>query len=426
MRWLYTGVVRPALIYGAVVWWRVTKTPQYQQKLAQLTRLAVMTWGPIRRSTPTAALEILSYIPPIDLYLEGEVQKTWLRINTMRSETWDGIGDKGRGHRRTLQSLTSHLPLSSQQTEEIKSFNKYTRSYDVIPSDLNYNPPVKCHSEGLRLKGHAGVSYTIRVREHVVEEFSTPLGPNATLLQASAIACTLATLAVQKFTGLGDIVIFTSQQMVRLLDQPNFTKLTALMAALELDKLSEFQKTSIQPIKLISHERRHVRGLATKAASQDFDGRYEIPWTKKSLQVIINDDLKVKWDKRWNSLTIARQSRELWHRADEEASLELARVSRDLFGKLVGLITGHNFYRRHSHLLKEADRPICRLCGFSEETSLHLLVECPLLSTERLRMLGFDRADTMSQNGYDCSQTPYMSYSKSSHGLMVDSTRREY
>ena len=180
----------------------------------------------------------------------------------------------------------------------------------------------------------------------------------------------------------------------------------ALTAALELDKLSVSQKTFVQPIKLLSHECRHVRSLAINVASKDNADQYEIPWTKKSLQVMIDNDLKSKWEQRWTSLTIARQSRELWHQADEEASLELTRVSRDLFGKLIGLLTGHNYYMRHSHLLKEANSPICRLCGLSEETSLHLLVECPSLSTERLRTLGFDRADSTSRNGYDCSQTP--------------------
>ena len=112
-------------------------------------------------------------------------------------------------------------------------------------------------------------------------------------------------MAAQKFTGLGDISIYTPHRTVRLLDQPSFTKLTALTAALELDKLSELQRTFVQPIKLLSHEHCHVRSLAIKAASQDDDGRYEIPWTKKSLQVIIDNDLKAKWEQRWTSLTIA-------------------------------------------------------------------------------------------------------------------------
>ena len=58
------------------------------------------------------------------------------------------------------------------------------------------------------------------------------------------------------------------------------------------------------------------------------------------------------------------------------------------YGELVRLLTGHNFLNRHSFLLGETETADCRLCNESEETSEHLLCDCPVLSDTRFRILG--------------------------------------
>ena len=99
MRWMYTGIVRPALTYGAVVWWRIAAGPTRRLLLTRINRLALLSFGGFRRSTPTAGLEVIGYLPPLDLYMEGVATKAWLRIRDLRPDIWDGVGDgKGRGH----------------------------------------------------------------------------------------------------------------------------------------------------------------------------------------------------------------------------------------------------------------------------------------------------------------------------------------
>ncbi len=55
---------------------------------------------------------------------------------------------------------------------------------------------------------------------------------------------------------------------------------------------------------------------------------------------------------------------------------------------MVQLITGHNFLQRHKVIVQEDVDPLCRSCGEDEETSHHVVAECPAFAAIRLRVLG--------------------------------------
>jgi hypothetical protein len=60
-KWSWTGVFRLALTYGAIVWSRTASQAWARKKLQQLQRLALSQISHVRPSTPSAALEIISY-----------------------------------------------------------------------------------------------------------------------------------------------------------------------------------------------------------------------------------------------------------------------------------------------------------------------------------------------------------------------------
>ena len=79
MKWVYTGIVRPKLSYGSLVWAH-NLSPKQHKKLKQLNQIACMSLTPTTRSTPQAALEILYNIKPLDLHLTETGIKTYLRL----------------------------------------------------------------------------------------------------------------------------------------------------------------------------------------------------------------------------------------------------------------------------------------------------------------------------------------------------------
>ena len=53
------------------------------------------------------------------------------------------------------------------------------------------------------------------------------------------------------------------------------------------------------------------------------------------------------------------------------------------------MLSGHDPFNYHGHIIGEVEDPECRLCMEDDESSLHLLYECPALGTKRLDILGY-------------------------------------
>ena len=67
MLWAYESLIVPSLAYGAVVWSQSTLSKSTLNKMGQLNRLAAILTSPIRKSTPTAGLEVILGLKPPDL-----------------------------------------------------------------------------------------------------------------------------------------------------------------------------------------------------------------------------------------------------------------------------------------------------------------------------------------------------------------------
>ena len=63
MVWTYKAMVQPIMLYAASVWASRLDT-KTAAGLKRLNRLALMGLGPMRKSTPTAGLEIILDVPP--------------------------------------------------------------------------------------------------------------------------------------------------------------------------------------------------------------------------------------------------------------------------------------------------------------------------------------------------------------------------
>jgi hypothetical protein len=50
---------------------------------------------------------------------------------------------------------------------------------------------------------------------------------------------------------------------------------------------------------------------------------------------------------------------------------------------VMGLLIGHNTLKRHLHIMRLCNDPMCRKCGTEEETSVHILCECEALASLR-------------------------------------------
>jgi len=116
MRWTYIQVVRPALTYGCLFWGRLCSA--FRARLYSLQRLALMQFGNFRRGTPSEGLNMFFNLPPLDLFIEGEMLRVYHRLYRKVEVRWDGApvlsGTGYRNHFHHVKSLYgSFLTLSA-------------------------------------------------------------------------------------------------------------------------------------------------------------------------------------------------------------------------------------------------------------------------------------------------------------------------
>ena len=86
LMWAYKSLVVPSLAYGALVWGHSPLNATTLKNHGQLNRLAAIMTSPVRKSTPTAGLELKS----LDLVFRDARLLDSLRGNPRTR--WEGIG----------------------------------------------------------------------------------------------------------------------------------------------------------------------------------------------------------------------------------------------------------------------------------------------------------------------------------------------
>jgi len=91
----------------------------------------------------------------------------------------------------------------------------------------------------------------------------------------------------------------------------------------------------------------------------------------------------------WRDLAhTQRQARELISGTCPGFKAKFLSFNRTQSRVVTGILTAHNTLRRHLHLLRLIDSPLCRACGVKEENSAHILCECEALASLRHTYLG--------------------------------------
>ena len=98
----------------------------------------------------------------------------------------------------------------------------------------------------------------------------------------------------------------------------------------------------------------------------------------------INDYFMKKWSKAWQSYSEARQTKIWFPRPNPKKSLLLLKMDRNNLSRMVQFITGHNKLKRHKNIQDGIlDPHSCRLCLEEEESSFHVIAECPAMQIHR-------------------------------------------
>jgi hypothetical protein len=76
VHWLYTRVIRPSILYAALVWWPKVWKKSTKIQLGRIQRMACLAITGAVKSTPTAAVEVLLNMTPLELLIIAEARMT--------------------------------------------------------------------------------------------------------------------------------------------------------------------------------------------------------------------------------------------------------------------------------------------------------------------------------------------------------------
>ena len=299
-------------------------------------------------------MEAIGYLPPMDLFLEGEVTKAWIRIKPIRPEIWDGIGTGGfRGHRFALQKLLEGFNIPDLVSDETPEIKKWERGFQV---DLKFNNSaprynsVTCFTAGAKVNAKAGSGFILRVdRTDTIIREAFPLGTFPSKFQAEMTAVMRAAEALLPCVHYGPITIHCDSQAVLVaLNSPVIHSKTTLATHFALDELAEASQYSVKVAwatyrgNLCAQE---ALVLAQRGALlPPSEPEPVLPIPKSHTSSVINEAVEKRWNHRWtHETTTARQSRMFWPQIDKQKSNQLLLCNRQDFGEAIRLFTGHNY-----------------------------------------------------------------------------------
>ena len=176
--WLYTAVIRPMIAYSAVVWWPRVTYSTIAKQLEHIQRLACLYITGAIRTTPTAAMELITGLVPLPVFIKQEAMASCYRLRV--SSQWY---QNGCGHTTIKCIMARQIPESLFPSDRVIAKYYFDKNYSVhIPkredwhnNNVSLNDDIVCFTDGSRLTqvGSSGSGVSIINSQ---EEYCFPLG----------------------------------------------------------------------------------------------------------------------------------------------------------------------------------------------------------------------------------------------------------
>jgi hypothetical protein len=85
VHWLYTRVNRPSIFHAALVWWPRVKTKSIKIQLGRIQQMACLAITVTMKTTPTATMEVLLHLIPLDLLIMVKARMALLQTANIQA-----------------------------------------------------------------------------------------------------------------------------------------------------------------------------------------------------------------------------------------------------------------------------------------------------------------------------------------------------
>ena len=386
-------VIQPYLTYGSFLWWQKTELSFVKTKLNHLQRLVCLGITGALSTTPTAGMEALLGIAPLNLRVVAEAKHTAYRLKKKGQNKFNEIGHSKIWQRISFFDKVSNAPMDSIN----KKLNIDKKLKTKIPSRddseiLNMTPLdiIKVFTDGSFKDNKAGAG--IFCEEPHLEEVLN-LGKYPTVFQAEVIAISRAAEAlINKNIANKNIIVFSdSQAAIKALDNYWCTSVLVDEGWRNLQRLAANNEVTICWVP--GHSGIEGNEKADELARNGSENEYVgpticLPLPYSCFRMQVKNWLSSEHNKLWRSLDYCRQTKDYLSDIDTSKTRELWKLPKNKLCTVMGVLTGHCHVNKHLHNLGLVRSTLCDRCSTDEESAYHIVCLCPAYARLRFRVLG--------------------------------------
>ena len=397
-RWTYTGIVRPMVLYGALVWGQHAE--RRVLPLSRLQRLAAGALTHVRQSAPTAGLEIICHLMPLDLLAQREGAMAALRVKSRNPTRWDGLAldSRGRpngkyGHLRWAENVLDDAGATGLQLDSVAHRHNWDKLYAVDKETFGWGnlteaPDLTVATDGSKIGDDIGWGFQIRRGGSVIASDRGRLGKWATVFQSEITAIDKACDTLLELEGTSAFFFVDSQAALLALDKNYVTQNLVSSCIAKLNRLGGKMSVHLRWVK--AHVGHDINEAADSLAKEG--GRLNlipapIPVSRAVFKQLLGAHVEKLWDLRWRTYFGAKETKIWFPHPNKKSALALIRESdRGLLCKVIQAVTGHCYLNYH-HNVRVAKLPMeeakCRFCGYIKETPFHVIASCDAFWRQR-------------------------------------------
>ena len=449
-KYCWEGLARPVLSYGCLGWIpALMRNQSVDTKLTSVQRLGYKLMAFFRRSTPNKGLDMLFNIMPIKYHLLKTATQSYFRTLQVAPYEWEDLQTPVLArvsHRTWIEEFIGDFELNylKDPLDSVALHRKWHRIFLVDMDSMNHTNRVAgkprfladldVYTDGSQEKKSdpvttgAGVVFMKGKKALISNKrwaaFGYKLRPKNTVFQAELFAikkmCQIVLEHTQGkqecwITEDGSLDIYCDSQSAIL--ALNSISIQSELVGQVIDLLNLVAlKVGKLTIRWIRGHQGHLGNeradlLARSAGKDPSPLAPDAPKIAKATMKSETDIATRKlWRAMWHMDPTCRQSK-LWFPDGPRPrfAFEVLHLPRPLCSQVIHFVTGHNFLRRHQALIDSAElnrarayrnadedddwaetQPMatCSLCGLDEETSAHIMTDCPRLVDARIGVFG--------------------------------------